>query len=93
MCIITLFLIGVLVSAWKAPAWVRDFGFGAVPFPVRGSLQKGEAYIIILIYYILYVIFNTHVLYFELILHTIIVYKLHSLRVLLLGRILPLIKS
>lgn len=30
MCIITLFLIGVLVSAWKAPAWVRDFGFGAV---------------------------------------------------------------
>ena len=30
MCIITLFLIAVLVSAWKAPAWVRDFGFGAV---------------------------------------------------------------
>ena len=30
MCIITLFLIGVLVSAWKATAWVRDFGFGAV---------------------------------------------------------------
>lgn len=30
MCVITLFLIGVLVSAWKAPAWVRDFGFGAV---------------------------------------------------------------
>ena len=30
MCVITLFLIGVLVSAWKAPAWVRDFGFSAV---------------------------------------------------------------
>lgn len=30
MCVITLFLIAVLVSAWKAPAWVRDFGFGAV---------------------------------------------------------------
>lgn len=30
MCVITLFLIAVLVSAWKAPAWVREFGFGAV---------------------------------------------------------------
>lgn len=30
MAVITLFLIAVLVSAWKAPIWVRDFGFGAV---------------------------------------------------------------
>ena len=30
MTVITLFLIAVLVSAWKAPTWVRDFGFGAV---------------------------------------------------------------
>lgn len=29
MSILTLFLIGVFIAAWKAPAWVRDLGFGA----------------------------------------------------------------
>lgn len=29
MSILTLFLIGIFIAAWKAPAWVRDIGFGA----------------------------------------------------------------
>ena len=30
MTILTLFLIGVLIAAWKAPNWVRDIGFGSL---------------------------------------------------------------
>lgn len=30
MTILTLFLIGVLIAAWKAPNWVRDLGFSAL---------------------------------------------------------------
>ncbi|MBR2064997.1 MAG: hypothetical protein IJ971_09925 [Bacteroidales bacterium] len=30
MSILTLFLIGIFIAAWKAPAWVRDLGFGAL---------------------------------------------------------------
>lgn len=30
MTILTLFLIGVLISAWKAPNWVRDIGFSSL---------------------------------------------------------------
>lgn len=29
MSILTLFLIGIFIAAWKAPAWIRDIGFGA----------------------------------------------------------------
>ena len=29
MSILTLFLIGIFVAAWKAPAWVRDIGCAA----------------------------------------------------------------
>lgn len=30
MSILTLFLIGIFIAAWKAPAWVRDLGSGAL---------------------------------------------------------------
>ena len=30
MTILTIFLIGVLIAAWKAPNWVRDIGFAAL---------------------------------------------------------------
>lgn len=30
MTILTIFLIGVLIAAWKAPNWVRDLGFAAL---------------------------------------------------------------
>lgn len=30
MSILTLFLISIFIAAWKAPAWVRDLGFGAL---------------------------------------------------------------
>ena len=30
MTVLTIFLIGVLIAAWKAPNWVRDLGFGAL---------------------------------------------------------------
>lgn len=32
MAIITLFLIAVLVAAWKAPSWVKEIGIGALVF-------------------------------------------------------------
>ena len=30
MTILTIFLIGVLIAAWKAPNWVRGIGFSAL---------------------------------------------------------------
>ena len=30
MTVLTIFLIGVLIAAWKAPKWVRDIGFAAL---------------------------------------------------------------
>ena len=30
MTVLTIFLIGILNAAWKAPNWVRDLGFSAV---------------------------------------------------------------
>lgn len=30
MTVLTIFLIGVFIAAWKAPNWVRDIGFGSV---------------------------------------------------------------
>ncbi len=30
MTVLTIFLIGVLIAAWKAPNWVRNLGFSAL---------------------------------------------------------------
>lgn len=38
MSILTLFLIGMFIAAWKAPAWVRDIGFSAFIASVIFSL-------------------------------------------------------
>ncbi len=38
MSILTLFLIGIFIAAWKAPAWVRDIGFGAFIASVVAAL-------------------------------------------------------
>ena len=39
MIVITLFLIALLVAAWKAPRWVREIGLGALVFAIFGSLM------------------------------------------------------
>ncbi|MCR5841212.1 MAG: hypothetical protein K6G86_03945, partial [Bacteroidales bacterium] len=39
MIVISLFLIALLVAAWKAPRWVREIGLGALVFAIFGSLM------------------------------------------------------
>ena len=40
MTILTIFLIGVLIAAWKAPNWVRGIGFsGYSPFEAESAKQ------------------------------------------------------
>ena len=39
MIIITLFLIAILIAAWKAPRWVKEFGIGALVFSVFWTLR------------------------------------------------------
>ena len=39
MIVITLFLIALLIAAWKAPRWVREIGLGALVFAIFGSLM------------------------------------------------------
>ena len=47
MIVITLLLIALLLAAWKAPRWVKEFGLGALAFGVfatlRGLLQICDA--------------------------------------------------
>jgi len=38
MIIITLFLIALLVAAWKAPRWVKEIGIGALIFGIFWTL-------------------------------------------------------
>ena len=38
MIIITIFLICLLLAAWKAPRWVKEIGIGALVFSLFGSL-------------------------------------------------------
>ena len=38
MIIITLFLIALLVAAWKAPRWVKEIGIGALVFGIFWAL-------------------------------------------------------
>ena len=38
MIIITLFLIALLVAAWKAPRWVKEVGIGALIFSIFWTL-------------------------------------------------------
>ena len=38
MIIISLFLIALLVAAWKAPKWVKEIGIGALVVSVFGTL-------------------------------------------------------
>ena len=35
---ISLFLIALLIAAWKAPRWVREIGIGALIFAIFGTL-------------------------------------------------------
>jgi hypothetical protein len=37
MAILTLFLIGILLAAWKAPAWVKELGIMALVFSIFSS--------------------------------------------------------
>ena len=36
---ISLFLIALLLAAWKAPRWVREIGIGALIFAIYGTLM------------------------------------------------------
>ena len=36
---ISLFLIALLIAAWKAPRWVREIGIGALIFAIFGTLM------------------------------------------------------
>lgn len=36
---ISLFLIAMLIAAWKAPRWVREIGIGALIFAIYGTLM------------------------------------------------------
>ena len=36
---ISLFLIAMLIAAWKAPRWVREIGIGALIFAIFGTLM------------------------------------------------------
>jgi len=38
MIIITLFLIGLFIAAWKAPKWVKEIGIGALVVSIFGTL-------------------------------------------------------
>jgi hypothetical protein len=38
MILITLFLIALLIAAWKAPRWVKEIGIGALTFSVFWTL-------------------------------------------------------
>ena len=38
MIIITLFLIALLIAAWKAPRWVKEIGIGALVFAIFWNL-------------------------------------------------------
>ena len=38
MIIITIFLICLLLAAWKAPRWVKEIGIGALVFSIFGAL-------------------------------------------------------
>ena len=38
MIIISLFLIALLVAAWKAPKWVKEIGIGALVVSIFGTL-------------------------------------------------------
>ncbi len=38
MIIITLFLIGLFITAWKAPKWVKEIGIGALVVSIFGTL-------------------------------------------------------
>ena len=44
MSILTLFLIGIFIAAWKAPAWVRDIGFGAFIASVVAALISSHQF-------------------------------------------------
>ena len=39
MIIISLFLIALLIAAWKAPRWVKEIGIGALVFSVFATLR------------------------------------------------------
>lgn len=39
MIIITLFLIAMLIAAWKAPRWVKELGIGTLVFSVFWTLR------------------------------------------------------
>ena len=39
MVIITLFLIALLIAAWKAPRWVKEIGIGGLIFSLFWSLR------------------------------------------------------
>ena len=38
MIVISLFLIALLIAAWKAPRWVKEIGIGALVFSVFATL-------------------------------------------------------
>jgi len=38
MVLITLFFIGLFFAAWKAPAWVKEIGIGALVIGIFGTL-------------------------------------------------------
>jgi hypothetical protein len=38
MIVISLFLIGLFIAAWKAPRWVKEIGIGALVFSIFGTL-------------------------------------------------------
>lgn len=39
MIVISLFLIALLIAAWKAPRWVKEIGIGALVFSVFATLR------------------------------------------------------
>ena len=39
MIVISLFLIALLIAAWKAPRWVKEIGIGALVFSIFGTLM------------------------------------------------------
>lgn len=39
MIVITIFLIGLFMAAWKAPKWVKEIGLGALVFAIFWTLR------------------------------------------------------
>ena len=39
MIVITIFLIGLFIAAWKAPKWVKEIGLGALVFAIFWTLS------------------------------------------------------